>query len=86
MRYLFFDIECSDGLHICSFGYIVINDNFEILEKEDIVINPQWKFKLGRDGFDPRIHLAYDTQTFAKQKPFPYHYEKIKKLLTLPNI
>lgn len=82
MNYVFFDIECSDGNHMCSFGYIVVNDKFEVLKKEDIVINPQWRFKLGRAGFDPRIHLAYDEDTFRNQKPFYKHYDKIKNILT----
>lgn len=85
MNYLFFDIECCDGKHICSFGYVIINEKFEILQKGDIVINPQWRFKLGRDGFDPRIHLAYTEETFKKQKSFPYFYNEIKDLLTRPN-
>ena len=74
MNYLFFDIECCDGNHICSFGYVITNESFEILEKEDIIINPQWRFKLGRAGFDPRIHLAYSEDVFKRQKPFPYFY------------
>ena len=66
MNYLFFDIECCDGNHICSFGYVITNESFEILEKEDIIINPQWRFKLGRAGFDPRIHLAYSEDDCSK--------------------
>lgn len=34
MKYLFFDIECCDGNHMCSFGYVIVNNNFEILEKK----------------------------------------------------
>ena len=85
MNYLYFDIECCDGKHICSFGYVITDDNFNILEKKDIVINPRWRFKLGRDGFDPRINLAYTENTFQKQKTFKYYYEDIKNLLTRSN-
>lgn len=85
MNYLYFDIECCDGKHICSFGYVITDENFNILEKKDIVINPQWRFKLGRDGFDPRINLAYTESTFQKQKTFKYYYEDIKDLLTRSN-
>ena len=49
MEYLFFDIECCDGNHICSFGYVIINSDFEILEKRDLVINPEKVFKLRGD-------------------------------------
>ncbi len=85
MNYLYFDIECCDGNHICSFGYVITDENFNIVEKKDIVINPQWRFKLGRDGFDPRINLAYTESTFQKQKTFKYYYEDIKDLLTRSN-
>ena len=69
MNYLFFDIECCDGNHICSFGYVICDEHFNILKKEDIIMNPQKKFKLGRAGFDPKIHLAYTVETFQKQNP-----------------
>ena len=78
MKYLFFDIECCDGNHMCSFGYVIVNNNFEILEKKDLVMNPEKRFKLGRDAFNPRIHLAYNESTFRKQKTFRYFYDKIK--------
>ena len=45
-------------------------------------MNPEKGFKLGRDGFNPRIHLAYNESTFRKQKSFKYFYDKIKELLT----
>lgn len=86
MNYLYFDIECCDGKHICSFGYVITDENFKILEKKDILINPQCKFKLGRAGFDPRINLAYSESTFQKQKTFKYYYEEIKNLLTRSNL
>ena len=34
MNYLYFDIECCDGKHICSFGYVITDENFNILEKK----------------------------------------------------
>lgn len=85
MKYLYFDIECCDGKHMCSFGYVITNESFEILEKEDIVINPQHEFVLGRAGFDPRINLAYTEETFKKQKTFKHFYDRIKNLLTQDN-
>lgn len=85
MQYLFFDIECCDGEHICSFGYVIINANFVIVEKKDIVINPEHEFKLGRAGFDPKVDLAYPEKFFYKQKPFSYFYNDIKKLFSNSN-
>ena len=86
MKYLFFDIECCDGNHICSFGYVIVNNNFEILEKKDLVMNPEKEFRLGRDAFNPRIHLAYNESTFRKQKTFRYFYDTIKNLMTSNDI
>lgn len=82
MKYLFFDIECCDGVHMCSFGYVIINKNFEILDKKDLVMNPEAKFNLGGYRKNPRIDLAYNEDTFIKQKSFKNFYDKIKELLT----
>lgn len=41
MRYLFFDIECSEGKSMCSFGYVLTDEKFRILEKDDILMNPE---------------------------------------------
>lgn len=81
MNYLFFDIECADGTHMCSFGYVLVDEKFNILEKDDILINPKCAFRLGRDEFDPNIELAYPTSEFTKQKVFPCYYDRIKDLI-----
>ena len=53
MKLVFFDIECA-GVHktyakICAFGYVVCDGQFNILEKEDILINPRGRFEqIGR--------------------------------------
>lgn len=85
MKYLFFDIECSDGHNICSFGYVVINDNFEIIEKDDIVINPESKFILSPSKKRPKIELAYTKEYFYSQGNFETKYEKIKSILFKEN-
>ena len=85
MNYLYFDIECCDGNHICSFGYVIVNEEFKILDKKDILINPEHAFKLGRAGFDPRIHLAYTEAEFINGSNFGEEYEEIKQILTRPN-
>ena len=83
MKYLFFDIECADGGKgtICSFGYIITDENFKILRREDIIINPQGRFNLtGRAG-RPDIILAYPMETFKRAPTFDHFYSKIKMLL-----
>ena len=82
---MFFDIECCDGNHICSFGYVITNEKFKILKKEDILINPQMPFRLGRANFDPAISLAYKQKEFRRSPNFNARYGLIKQLLTTPN-
>lgn len=84
MRYLFFDIECANCFNgngkICSFGYVLTDTNFKVLEKRDILINPRSKFHLrgAKDG----IELAYPEEVFRAQPDFKHFYNEIKTLLT----
>ena len=87
MKYLFLGIECADGgkATICSIGYVLTNEDFKILRREDIVINPQGRFNLvGRPG-RPDIELAYPKSTFKKAPTFDKFYEKIKTLVENEN-
>ena len=87
MKYLFLDIECADGgkATICSVGYVLANEDFKILRREDIVINPQGRFNLvGRAG-RPDIQLAYPKETFKKAPTFDKFYDKIKMLVENEN-
>lgn len=85
-RYLFFDIECSNGRDICSFGYCLTDADFNILEQEDILVNPKSKFMLGRPGGPPEIKLSYDKKEFYAAPVFPARYAKIRSLLSAPSI
>lgn len=82
MKYLFFDTECCNGTDICSFGYVICNENFEILEREDIIINPRAHFQLGHYRAQPEIELAYDKATFLAAPDFRKFYTRISNLLT----
>ena len=84
MKYVFFDIECSNGHDICSFSYCLTDKKFKILKKEDLVINPESKIKLSSNKGRPKIQLAYSQEYFLKQNPFNYFYPTIKSLLTNP--
>ena len=83
MRYVFFDIECADGGKgsVCSFGYVITDENFCELESDDIVINPDSKFHLSGRSKRPSILFAYTESEFRKAPIFPVFYEKIKSLL-----
>lgn len=85
MRFVFFDIECA-GVHknyakICAFGYVVCDEQFNILEKEDILINPRGRFELTDRKGEKGIVLPYEYGEFKKQPPFTKVYPKIKELL-----
>ena len=86
MRYLFFDIEASEGRSMCSFGYVLTDERFRILEKEDILINPEARFctqaysKKNREE-KRGITLAYPESVFRKSPTFPKVYSRIKAIL-----
>ncbi|MBO5440603.1 MAG: hypothetical protein J6A53_08115 [Clostridia bacterium] len=86
MKYVFFDIECANCFHgngkICSFGYVVTDERFKILEKRDIPMNPHSKFHLFGHKNHPGIVLAYDEKTFNSSPDFIHFYKKIRNLLT----
>ena len=83
MRYLFFDIECADGGQgsICSFGYVITDTDFHVLEKRDIVINPDARFHLAGRSKRPDLVLAYTKEEFRKEPKFPHFYEEIRAML-----
>lgn len=80
MNYLFFDIECANCYggrgKICSFGYVLTDENLNILEKEDLIINPRSSFNLG-----PDLKLAYTKAEFKEAYPFTAYYDHIGALL-----
>lgn len=88
MNYLFFDVECISCKggkgKLFSFGYVLTNDNFEIIEKEDILMNP----KLPRSEYDWYVvkHMMSYTLNEIENAPcFTEHYYRIKDLLQNPN-
>lgn len=88
MKYLFFDIECANcfGGHgkICSFGYVLADENLNIIEQQDIVINPKAKFHLKRGGSE-EIQLSYSQEEFLNAPAFDFFYDTISQLLQNPN-
>ena len=85
MKLVFFDIECA-SVHktyakICAFGYVVCDENFNILEKEDILINPKGRFELTDRKGEKGIVLPYEYDEFKNHPPFKAVYPRIKDLL-----
>lgn len=85
MKYVFFDIECAcvykKVAKMCAFGYVVTDENFEVLAREDVLINPKGKFHLtdrkGKEG----LVLPYEYEDFKQYPLFREVYPKIKALL-----
>lgn len=85
MKYLSFDIECSDGKHICEFGYVLFDENFVVIDRDCILINPEYKFHLvGRDG-RPDIELAYSEEEYNNSPTYAEKYEEIKRIIETPD-
>ncbi len=85
MKYVFFDIECAcvyrNVAKMCAFGYVVTDEKFNVLAREDILLNPKGKFHLtGRKGGEGLV-LPYEYEDFKKYPVFPAEYKRIKALL-----
>lgn len=89
MKYLFFDIECANcfGGHgkICSLGYVLADDNFNVLQQKDMLVNPRSRFYLKRGDGDG-IELGYPQSEFLKAPDFDSVYPIFKELLQAPDV
>ena len=83
--YLFFDIECASvnktTAKICAFGYCLTDEDFNVIQKEDILINPHGGFHLTDRKGEKGLVLPYDYDTFKNRPDFPAVAEKIYALL-----
>ena len=87
--FVFFDCECAntfDGIgKICSLGYVICDDELNVIESEDVVMNPEcefdWYLFSGKGG----IKLAYSKDYFRTKPNFESYYKDIKKLFTTGN-
>lgn len=87
--YLFFDCECAncfDGIgKICSLGYVLADDELNIIEQEDLVMNPECDFDWYLFSPKNKCQLAYSKDYFRANPNFAAYYKKIKKLFTNGN-
>lgn len=81
MRYLFFDIECCDGAHMCEFGYVLADGNFEVTERECLLMAPEHPFNLSNRVGEKYINLHFTEEQYNASPTFPHYYEKIKGIL-----
>lgn len=84
-KYLSFDIECCDGVHMCEFGYIVFDSNFNLLEKENILINPEHEFKLTGRPHEDDLYLHFSENEYKSAPIFSDVYGMIKTIILNPS-
>lgn len=80
-KYLSFDIECCDGVHMCEFGYVVFDSDFSLLDKSDILINPEHEFRLTGRPHEDDLHLHFSEDEYKSAPIFSDVYEKIKDII-----
>lgn len=81
MKYLFFDIECANRLNkICEFGYVLTDENFKILKKDDIPMSPGDKQNKNDQFKNTEFNWAYDKDYYFECPKFPCYYEFLKTL------
>lgn len=89
MKYLFFDIECSNSFNgtskMCEFGYVITDEDFNIVSSNDIPMCPgkgsEDRFHLRRNFKGHNISLAYDEEYYMEQPELPTFYETIKNII-----
>ena len=84
MKYLFFDCEfanCFDGKEkICEFGYVMVNEKFDILYKGNLIINPNIKPNEW-DWYALKKILTRKREEYESMLFFPSYHMKIVALI-----
>ena len=85
MKYLAFDIEAANGYQlssICSIGIVVADEQFNIISRQNIWINPKTKFNLNGTRQNVGIDLHLDKKLLNASPDFKQVYGKVSGLLT----
>lgn len=84
-KYLFFDLEdaTSKGgiMKICEFGYVLTNEQFEVLERGNFIIDPN----INRSDWDWRVVrtiLTRKVKEYEKSPRFDEYYDDICDLIS----
>ena len=88
MKYLAFDIEAANGYKlssICSIGIVIADEQFNILSRQNIWINPKTKYNLNGTRKNVGIDLHLDKNLLDNSPDFSQVYDKIQSLLTDPS-
>ena len=93
MKYLFFDIECSNCFNgvgkMCEFGYVLTDENFHVMKSGDIPMSPGKgegnRFHLKGRKNEKDLELAYEYGYYLEQPEFPKFHKQIKSLVEDPD-
>ena len=87
--FVFFDCECANTFEgvgkICSLGYEICDDDLNIIESEDVVMNPECDFDWYLLSGKGECKLAYSKDYFRIKPNYESYYKDIKKLFTTGN-
>lgn len=88
MNYLFFDCEfasCKGGQEkICEFGYVMVDEDFKVLYKGNIIINPNIK-AADWDWYALKKILTRRKEQYENMLLFPAYHKKILALIKNAN-
>ncbi len=85
MKYLAFDIEAANGYQlssICSIGVVIADEQFNILSRQNIWINPKTKYNLNGTRQNVGIDLHLDKKLLNSSPDFKQVYGVISGMLT----
>jgi len=80
-QYLFFDLEFASTTNshkICEFGYVITDNNFRIIEKNNLIINPH--FDIRKWDENALQILTRKQKDYENGKKFSKYYSRIKNL------
>lgn len=84
MNYLFFDLEYASSKggvsKICEFGYVITNERFEVITRQNLIIDPN----IGKSEWDWYVVkkiLKRKISEYESNPNFTYFYSKIKELI-----
>ena len=89
MKFLFFDVECSNCFNgigkICEFGYVLTDENFKIIKADEIPMSPGngegSRFNLRGRKNEKDLELAYDEDFYFSCPQFPTYYKFIRAMM-----
>ena len=83
MKFLFFDLEYASSTgatKICEFGYVMTDENFNVLKRDNFVINPKLRRK-DWDWYALRKVLTKELIEYESGLDFKTYYPLIKALI-----